>query len=115
MIIRKGAIRSYKKEHLIIPFNMRDGILICEGKSNPEWNFSAPHGSGRSMSRTQAKKCLDVEQFKNQMTGIYSTCIGKETLDEAPDSYKPSDMIENSIAPTANIINRIKPLYNLKG
>ena len=114
-IIRKGAIRSYVGEKIIIPFNMRDGILICEGKSNPEWNYSAPHGSGRTMSRTQAKKCLDIEQFKNQMTGIYSTCIGKETLDEAPDSYKPSEMIEQSIAPTAKIINRIKPLYNLKG
>jgi len=115
MIIRKGAIRSYAGERLIIPFNMRDGILICEGKSNKEWNYSAPHGSGRTMSRTQAKKCLDIEQFKNQMTGIYSTCIGKETLDEAPDSYKPSEMIEQAIAPTAKIINRIKPLYNLKG
>lgn len=115
MIIRKGAIRSYANEKMVIPFNMRDGILICEGRSNPEWNFSAPHGAGRAMSRTQAKKYLSLEEFKNQMTGIYSTCIDKGTLDEAPDSYKSSKMIEDAITPTAIIINKIKPLYNLKG
>lgn len=93
-IIRKGAIRSYKKERMIIPLNMRDGILICTGKSNPEWNNSAPHGAGRTMSRSQANKKLDVEEFKNQMEGIFSTSVGKTTLDEAPGAYKDSRIIE---------------------
>jgi RNA-splicing ligase RtcB len=115
MIIRKGAIRSYENERLIIPFNMRDGILMCWGKSNPEWNYSAPHGAGRSMSRKQAKRVLKVDDFKNQMNGIYSTCVNEGTLDEAPDSYKSSEMIERAIGPTAIVINKIKPLYNLKG
>jgi RNA-splicing ligase RtcB len=115
MIIRKGAIRSYENERLIIPFNMRDGILMCWGKSNPEWNYSAPHGAGRIMGRKQAKRVLKLEDFKNQMNGIYSTCINEGTLDEAPDSYKSSEMIERAIGPTAMVINKIKPLYNLKG
>jgi tRNA-splicing ligase RtcB (3'-phosphate/5'-hydroxy nucleic acid ligase) len=113
-IIRKGAIRSYAGERMILPFNMRDGILICEGKSNPEWNFSAPHGAGRTMSRGQAKKQLDLAEFKNQMAGIYSTSIGTGTLDEAPDAYKPAQLIEEAIRPTAAIIGRIKPIHNMK-
>ncbi len=113
-VIRKGAIRSYEGEQMIIPFNMRDGILLCEGKSNPEWNMSAPHGAGRVMSRTQARKSLDVEKFKEQMDGIYSTSVGTSTIDEAPDSYKPASVIEEAIGDTATIITRIKPVHNMK-
>lgn len=113
-IIRKGAIRSYEGEKMIIPFNMRDGLLICEGKSNPDWNFSAPHGAGRVMSRTQAKKNLDVEIFKKQMEGIYSTSVGSSTLDESPDSYKNALVIKKAIKDTAHIIYTIKPLHNMK-
>jgi RNA-splicing ligase RtcB len=113
-IIRKGAIRSYSGERVIIPFNMRDGILICEGRSNPAWNFSAPHGAGRVMSRTQAKKQVDLQAFKKQMHGIYSTSVGAGTLDEAPDAYKRPALIEEAIGPTAVILNRIRPVHNMK-
>ncbi|NLG18770.1 MAG: RtcB family protein [Fibrobacter sp.] len=114
LIIRKGAVRSYCGEEMIIPFNMRDGILICEGKSNPQWNFSAPHGAGRVMSRGQAKREINLEEFKNQMKGIYSTSVGSGTIDEAPDAYKPARFIEEAIKPTASIIGRIRPVLNMK-
>jgi len=113
-IIRKGAIRSYVGERMIIPFNMLDGILICEGKSNPEWNYSAPHGAGRAMSRGQAKRDLNLDAFKKQMEGIFSTSVGQGTLDEAPGAYKPSKVIEDAIEPTAKIVGRIKPVHNMK-
>jgi RNA-splicing ligase RtcB len=113
-IIRKGAIRSYIGERMIIPFNMRDGILVCEGKSNPEWNFSAPHGAGRVLSRGEAKRKLSVETFKSQMEGIYSTSVGQATLDESPGAYKDSTFIEQAIEPTAKILNKIKPIHNMK-
>jgi tRNA-splicing ligase RtcB len=115
MIIRKGAIRSYVGEKMVIPFNMRDGMLLCEGKSNSEWNFSAPHGAGRLMSRSQAKKNIDLETFKKQMEGIYSTSVGIGTLDESPDTYKPMQIIKDAITPTAAILETIKPLLNIKG
>lgn len=113
-IIRKGAIRSYTGERMIIPFNMRDGILVCEGRSNPEWNYSAPHGAGRVLSRGQAKKRIALETFKEQMKDIYSTSVCAGTLDEAPDAYKDAKLIEEAIAPTATIIDRIKPILNMK-
>jgi RNA-splicing ligase RtcB len=113
-IIRKGSVRSYSGEKFILPFNMKDGILICEGKSNSEWNYSSPHGAGRVMSRAQAKKLVDLETFKSQMSEIYSTSVGTGTLDEAPDAYKPSKIIEEAIFPTATILNRIKPIHNMK-
>ena len=113
-IIRKGAIRSYTGERMIIPFNMRDGILICEGKSNPEWNFSAPHGAGRLLSRSKAKEVLILEDYEKKMKGVFSTSINKFTLDEAPEAYKDSKMIEEAIVPTARIIDRIIPIHNLK-
>jgi RNA-splicing ligase RtcB len=113
-IIRKGAVRSYVGERFILPFNMRDGILICEGKSRPDWNYSSPHGAGRLMSRSQAKKRIDLEKFKGQMAGIYSTSVGTGTLDEAPDAYKNASVIEQAIEPTAKILNRIKPVHNMK-
>jgi len=113
-IIRKGAIRSYIGERITIPFNMRDGILVCEGKSNPEWNYSAPHGAGRLMSRSKAKKVLNMDIFKSQMEGIYSTSVCNNTLDEAPDAYKDSKVIEQAIEPTAKILFKIKPILNMK-
>jgi len=113
-IIRKGAVRSYAGERFILPFNMRDGILICEGKSNPDWNCSAPHGAGRLMSRANAKKNIQMDTFKNQMNGIFSTSVNKDTLDEAPDAYKDASTIEKAIAPTAKILLRIKPVMNMK-
>jgi RNA-splicing ligase RtcB len=93
---------------------MRDGILICEGLSNTEFNWSAPHGAGRVMSRSQAKKHVDLDTFKTQMAGIYSTSVGRSTLDEAPDAYKAPQIIEEGIKPTATIIGRIKPILNMK-
>jgi tRNA-splicing ligase RtcB (3'-phosphate/5'-hydroxy nucleic acid ligase) len=113
-IIRKGAISSYKGDKMIIPFNMRDGILLCEGKSNEDWNFSAPHGAGRVMSRTKAKQAVDLDKFKESMKGIYSTSVNKNTLDESPFAYKKSEMIEKAIEPTATILDRIKPILNIK-
>jgi RNA-splicing ligase RtcB len=114
MIIRKGAIASYVGEKLIIPFNQRDGILLCEGKSNPDWNFSGPHGAGRKWSRSKAKEMVTVEQVKKSMKGIYTTSVCKETLDESAFAYKNSETIEGAIEPTANIIDRIKPILNIK-
>ena len=113
-IIRKGSIRSYENEKMIIPFNMRDGILICTGKSNSDWNYSAPHGAGRLLSRSKAKKKLDLNLFKQQMEGVYSSSVCISTLDEAPDAYKDSKVIEKAIEPTAVIIDKIKPILNLK-
>jgi len=113
-IIRKGAIRSYKGERMIIPFNMRDGNLIVEGKSNPEYNFSAPHGAGRVMSRTVAKKELKLEDFKEQMKGIYSTSVKTATLDESPGAYKDAELIELLISDTCDVLEHVIPTYNMK-
>lgn len=112
--IRKGSISSYKNEKIIIPFNMRDGILLCEGKSNKEWNFSAPHGAGRVLSRGMAKNNIKLEKFQKQMEGIFSTSVCNGTLDEAPDAYKDSKMIEEAIEPTCTIIDRLIPIHNIK-
>ncbi len=113
-VIRKGAISAYKGEKLIIPFNMRDGILICEGKSNENWNNSAPHGAGRLMSRSKAKASVDLADFKRVMKGVYSTSVCKGTLDESPFAYKSSEMIEKAIEPTAVVLEKIKPMLNIK-
>lgn len=113
-IIRKGAIRAYVGERMIIPFNMRDGILICEGKSNPDWNYSAPHGAGRILGRNQSKKTLDMADFEKAMEGIYSTSVTKSTLDEAPMAYKDKDMIIQAIEDTAVILDSVKPILNIK-
>ena len=114
MILRKGAVSAQKGEKLLIPINMRDGSLICLGKGNEDWNCSAPHGAGRVMSRNKAKKELSMEEFKAEMSGIYSTTVTKETLDEAPMAYKTMDDIVANIGPTADILNVIKPIYNFK-
>jgi len=113
-VIRKGAISSYVGEKMIIPFNMRDGILLCEGKSNADWNNSAPHGAGRLMSRSKAKASVDLEDFKETMKGVYSTSVCKSTLDESPYAYKKSSVIEKAIEPTATILEKIKPILNIK-
>ena len=114
MILRKGAVSAQKGEKLLIPINMRDGSLICLGKGNEDWNCSAPHGAGRVMSRMKAKKELSMEEFKAEMSGIYSTTVTKETLDEAPMAYKTMDDIVANIGPTADILSVIKPIYNFK-
>ena len=113
-ILRKGAVSAKKDEIVIIPMNMRDGSLICKGKGNKDWLCSAPHGAGRLMSRTQAKKELSMDSYKNEMDGIYSTSICEETIDEAPMAYKPTEEVTELIKPTVDVIDIIKPIYNFK-
>ena len=113
-IIRKGAISAYEDEKVLIPINMRDGSIIALGKGNPDWNYSAPHGAGRLMSRTQAKELVSLEEFKKSMEGIYSTSVSQSTLDESPMAYKSMEEIISNIGDTAKIIDIIKPLYNFK-
>lgn len=113
-ILRKGSISLLKGERAIIPMNMRDGSLIVEGKGNPDWNYSGPHGAGRLMSRSKAKETLRMEDFKASMEGIYTTCVSTGTIDESPMAYKPYEEIMANIEPTATIIERIKPIYNFK-
>ena len=114
MILRKGAIAAHKGEKVLIPINMRDGSLICTGKGNEDWNFSAPHGAGRLMSRREAKETFTVSEFKKQMNGIYTTSVGQSTLDECPMAYKSMNDIVNNISPTVSIDSIIKPIYNFK-
>ena len=113
-IIRKGAISAQKGEKILIPINMRDGSVLAVGKGNPDWNFSAPHGAGRIMSRTVAKNSLSMADYKNAMDGIYTTSINEETLDEAPQAYKSLDDIIDVIGDTAEILDVMKPIYNFK-
>lgn len=113
-IVRKGAIRAYKNELLLIPINMRDGVIIGYGKSNKEYNYSAPHGAGRIMSRAEARRKLNLEDYKNTMSNIYSTTVNLDTIDEAPFAYKSIDSIINNIKDTVDIIKIIKPIYNFK-
>lgn len=113
-ILRKGAISLQKDETAIIPMNMRDGSLIVRGKGNPEWNFSGPHGAGRLMSRSKAKESLSVDEFRQSMDGIFTTCVGKSTIDESPMAYKPMDEIIRNIHDTAEVVKIIKPVYNFK-
>ncbi len=114
MILRKGAVSARRGERLLIPFNMRDGSLIAVGRGNPDWNFSAPHGAGRRMSRHQARKRLSLEAFQSAMSGIYTTTANRSTIDEAPDAYKSPDVILSSIAETCDIEHRLRPVYNFK-
>ena len=113
-ILRKGAVSAKKGEKLLIPINMRDGSLLCVGKGNEEWNFSAPHGAGRLMSRAQAKKTWTVSEFKKQMKGIYTTSVNGATLDECPMAYKGMEDIVRNIGDTAEIVKVIRPVYNFK-
>ncbi len=114
MILRKGAVRAASGEQLVIPMNMRDGSLICVGKGNAEWNESAPHGAGRIYSRTAAMKNLSMDDFKETMSGIWTTSVSEETLDEAPMAYKPMQEIVEQIGETVNIQKYVMPVYNFK-
>lgn len=113
-LLRKGAVSAKKGERLIIPMNMRDGSLICRGKGNPDWNYSAPHGAGRIMSRKQAREQISLDEFNAAMTGIWSTSISRHTIDEAPMAYKPMESIVENIGDTVEILEVIKPVYNFK-
>lgn len=114
MILRKGSVSAKAGEKLLIPINMRDGSLICIGKGNEDWNCSAPHGAGRLMSRKAAFNALSMEEFQKEMEGIYTTCVVPDTLDESPMAYKSMEEIVAQIGPTAEIIERIRPVYNFK-
>lgn len=114
MILRKGAVSARAGERLLIPINMRDGSLLCVGKGNEDWNCSAPHGAGRLMSRGEAKQSFTVSEFKKQMEGIYSTSVGRSTLDECPMAYKGMADILDNIGPTAEVVKVIQPIYNFK-
>lgn len=114
MILRKGAVSAQLDEMLLIPINMRDGALICRGLGNPDWNYSAPHGSGRVMSRSEVKNNVTLNAYKSEMKGIFSTTVNAGTLDECTMAYKGIDEIIANITPTAEIITRIKPIYNFK-
>lgn len=113
-IIRKGAVSAKKGEPLIIPLNMRDGSLLCTGKGNNDWLQSAPHGAGRLMSRSAAKKQLNMDEYRQQMHDIYSTSVCESTIDEAPMAYKSAEEIEELIGDTVTVVKRIKPIYNFK-
>ncbi len=114
MMLRKGAVSAQNGERLLIPLNMRDGCLLCVGKGNAEWNYSAPHGAGRLLSRAEAKQTFTVSQYKKEMAGIYSSSISRETLDESPMAYKPAASILAQIEPTAEVTERLLPVYNFK-
>lgn len=114
MILRKGAIAAHEGEKVLIPVNMRDGSVLAIGKGNPEWNYSAPHGAGRLMSRSMAKEQLHVEEYRKSMEGIYSTSVGLATLDEAPQAYKSLEDIIDVITEAVTVIDVMKPVYNFK-
>ncbi|MBO4770539.1 MAG: RtcB family protein [Clostridia bacterium] len=114
MILRKGAIAAHAGEKVLIPINMRDGSVIAIGRGNPDWNFSAPHGAGRIMSRTKAKETLDLESYKESMAGIYTTSVNEQTIDEAPMAYKSLEDIVDVIRDSVDIVDIMKPVYNFK-
>lgn len=114
MILRKGAVSAKEGERLLIPINMRDGSLLCTGKGNEEWNFSAPHGAGRLLSRAKAKESFTVSEYKKQMQGVYTTSVSKATLDECPMAYKRIEDILQNIEDTVSVQAVLKPVYNFK-
>ncbi len=114
MILRKGSIAAHDGEKVLIPINMRDGSVLAVGKGNPEWNYSAPHGAGRIMSRTKAKESIDLQDYIASMKGIYSTSVNTDTLDEAPMAYKSLEDIIDVICESVTIIDIMKPVYNFK-
>ncbi|MCQ2502899.1 MAG: RtcB family protein [Saccharofermentans sp.] len=114
MILRKGSISAHKGEKVLIPINMRDGSVLAVGKGNPEWNYSAPHGAGRIMSRTKAKDTLTMEEYKEAMKDVYTTSVNESTLDEAPMAYKSLEDIIDVITESVEVIEVIKPVYNFK-
>ena len=114
MILRKGAIAAHSGEKVLIPINMRDGSVLAVGRGNPEWNYSAPHGAGRIMSRTRAKANLSMDDFRESMKGVYTTSINENTLDEAPMAYKSLGDIIDVIKDSVDIVDVMKPVYNFK-
>ena len=114
MILRKGAIAAHDGEKVLIPINMRDGSVLAIGKGNPEWNYSAPHGAGRLMSRSKAREELNMEEYRKAMEGIYTTSVNTETLDEAPMAYKSLEDIIDVIRESVDVIEVMKPIYNFK-
>ena len=114
MILRKGSIAAHKGEKVLIPINMRDGSILALGKGNPDWNYSAPHGAGRLMSRTKAKESLDMDEYKDSMKGIFTSSVNEGTIDEAPMAYKSINDIIDVIGESVDIIEVIKPIYNFK-
>lgn len=113
-ILRKGSVSAQKGERLLIPINMRDGSLICIGKGNEDWNYSAPHGAGRLMSRSKAKETVSMEEYEASMKDIYTTSVNRSTIDESPMVYKNMDEIIRCVEPTVEIVSVIKPIYNFK-
>jgi tRNA-splicing ligase RtcB (3'-phosphate/5'-hydroxy nucleic acid ligase) len=113
-ILRKGAISARSGEKVIIPINMRDGAIIALGKGNPDWNYSAPHGAGRILSRSQAKKTILMDDYKDSMKGVFTTSVSQSTLDEAPQAYKPIEEIIENTKDSIEILSIIKPVYNYK-
>ena len=114
LILRKGSVSARDGEKLIIPINMRDGSLVCVGKGNPDWNYSAPHGAGRILSRSEAKDAVGIDEFRESMKGIYSSSVMESTIDESPMVYKPMEEIMENIKDTVNVMKVIKPVYNFK-
>ena len=113
-VLRKGAVSALSSERLVIPMNMRDGTLLCAGKGNPYWNYSAPHGAGRIMSRSEAKAKVDMQAFQESMRGIYTTSVCEATKDESPMVYKPMEQIVSAIGDTVSIDRIMQPVYNFK-
>lgn len=114
MILRKGAIAAHEGEKVLIPINMRDGSVLAVGKGNPDWNYSAPHGAGRVMSRAKAKESIDLDEYKASMSGIYTTSVNEQTLDEAPMAYKALEDIIDVIKESVDVIEVLRPIYNFK-
>lgn len=113
-ILRKGAISARKGETVLIPLSMADGALLCTGKGDPDWNFSAPHGAGRKLSRSEASSQLDMNEYRDRMAGIYTTCVSESTLDESPMAYKDPEGILANIADAVDVVCHLKPVYNFK-
>ena len=114
MILRKGAIAAHEGEKVLIPINMRDGSVLAIGKGNPDWNYSAPHGAGRVMSRARAKESIDLDEYRASMAGIYTTSVNEQTLDEAPMAYKALDDIIDVINESVDVIEVLRPIFNYK-
>ena len=114
MILRKGAIAAHAGEKVLIPINMRDGSVLAVGRGNPEWNYSAPHGAGRIMSRGEARKSLDLDEYRREMAGVYTTSVNEHTLDEAPMAYNSLEDIIDVIEASVDVVEVLKPVFNFK-
>ena len=114
MILRKGAIAAHEGELVLIPINMRDGSILARGRGNPDWNFSAPHGAGRVLSRTRAREQLNMDEYRHSMEGVYTTSVSESTIDEAPMAYKSLKDIIGPVNESVDVIEVLKPIYNFK-